>query len=209
MDNRGVEVRYADGYRQYTGTAISHFGSGVLTFVLPWLFRTSPGIGLLVRGLANHVKADAVALDAVIETDWSPYTFTMSWKLVRGGVPVEFKKGDPVCMMQPFPLDLLEQIDCSFEPFDAAPAELRQGFTISRTGARQTSLLRHKVSTRRSETTLRVAFRMDHLRAIRRIQRSSLGLRTARRSTSSHSRTEEAGACAPLRAIQLTDRPYS
>jgi Family of unknown function (DUF6065) len=128
MDNRGVEIRYADGFQQLTGTAISHFGSGVLTFVLPWLFRTSPGIGLLLRGLANHVKADAVPLDAVIETDWSPYTFTMNWKMVRGGVPVEFKKGDPVCMVQPFPLELLEQVDCSFEPFEAAPAEIRQGF---------------------------------------------------------------------------------
>jgi hypothetical protein len=31
-------------------------------------------------------------------------------------------------MLQPFELGLLEQFDCSFEPFDAAPAELRQGF---------------------------------------------------------------------------------
>jgi uncharacterized protein DUF6065 len=128
MDNRGVQVTYGEGYERFTGTAISHFGSGVLTFVLPWLFRTPPGIGLLVRGLANYLKADAVPLDAVIETDWSPYSFTMSWKLVRGGVAVEFKKGDPVCMVQPFPLDLLEKIDCSFEPFEAAPVEIRQGF---------------------------------------------------------------------------------
>jgi hypothetical protein len=31
-------------------------------------------------------------------------------------------------MIQPFALDLLEQFDCSFEPFAAAPEEIRQGF---------------------------------------------------------------------------------
>ena len=34
----------------------SHFGSGILTWHLPLLFRTPPGYDLLVRGPANHPK---------------------------------------------------------------------------------------------------------------------------------------------------------
>ncbi len=127
-DNRGVRLTFDAGYEQYAGIAISHFGAGVLTFVLPWLFRTSPGYALAVRGLTNEPKENAVALDAIVETDWSPYTFTMNWKLLRGEVPVRFEKGDAVCLLQPFALDLLEQFECSFEPLTAAPPELREGF---------------------------------------------------------------------------------
>ena len=128
IDNYGIRLAYAPDSAHLTGTALSHFGSGVLTFVLPWLFRTPPGFGLLVRGMTNEVKENAVALDGVVETDWSPYTFTMNWKIVRPEVPVQFKKGDAVCMLQPFPLDLLERFDCSFESYDSLPAEVQEGF---------------------------------------------------------------------------------
>ncbi len=43
-------------------------------------------------------------------------------------MPVRFAKGDAVCMIQPFALDLLEQFDCSVEPFAAAPPEIQKGF---------------------------------------------------------------------------------
>jgi hypothetical protein len=128
QDNRGVHVSFDPDSAGHAGIAISHFGAGILTFVLPWLFRTSPGYGLLLRGLTNEVKENAVPLDGVVETDWSPYTFTMNWKIVRGGVPVRFERGDAVCMIQPFPVAMLETFDCSFESFGEAPAEIRRGF---------------------------------------------------------------------------------
>lgn len=128
IDNYGVEIVYAPDSAHLANVALSHFGSGILTFVLPWLFRTPPGIGLWVRGLTNDVRGDIVPLDGLVETDWSPYTFTVSWKIVRSGVPIHFRKGDPICMLQPFQLGLLEQFDCSVEPFTSAPAEIQKGF---------------------------------------------------------------------------------
>jgi len=128
IDNYGVRLTYAPDSAHLTGTALSHFGSGLLTFVLPWLFRTSPGYGLLIRGMTNEVKDNAVALDGVVESDWSPYTFTMSWKIVRAEVPVHFRKGDAVCLLQPFPLDLLERFDCSLESYDSLPPDVQKGF---------------------------------------------------------------------------------
>jgi hypothetical protein len=126
QDNRGVRIDYDSEPRAHI--AVSHFGGGVLTFVLPWLFRTSPGFGLLLRGPTNEPKENVVALDAFVETDWSPYTFTMSWRLLRAETMVRFVQGEPICLIQPFRLDLLERFDCAVEPFTAAPEDLQRGF---------------------------------------------------------------------------------
>lgn len=127
-DNHGVRIVPDSASTPAAHVAVSHFGSGVLTFVLPWLFRTSPGYGLLLRGPANEPKEHAAPLDALVETDWSPYTFTMNWRILRAETPVRFVKGEAICLLQPFRLDLLESFDCSFEPFDAAPLDTRRGF---------------------------------------------------------------------------------
>ena len=60
----------------------SHFGYGLLTFQLPYLFRTPPGYNLLVRGPANCPK-DGAWLDGLVGTDWSPARFFMTWQITR------------------------------------------------------------------------------------------------------------------------------
>jgi hypothetical protein len=81
--------------------AFSHFGHGVLTFSMPCLFRTEPGFDLMVQGPINRPKDAIAALSAVIETDWSPYTFTMNWVFTRPGTPIRFEKGEPYCHVFP------------------------------------------------------------------------------------------------------------
>src|SRR5262249_31695603 len=44
----------------------SHFGAGVLTFHIPFLFRTPEGWNLMVRGPTNRPKDGIVALDAIV-----------------------------------------------------------------------------------------------------------------------------------------------
>lgn len=127
IDNNAVKIDYAPDSQHLSRTALSHFGSGIITFLLPWLFRTPPGYGLIVRGLTNTIKDNAVPLDGVVETAWSPYSFTMNWKIIRRNVPVYFKKGDPVCLLQPFPMDLLERFECAVEPFADSPPEIQKG----------------------------------------------------------------------------------
>jgi len=63
-------------------TAASHFGSGMVTWYMPFLFRTSPDLGLLVTGPSNHEHNKAVPLDAFVRTDWLPFPFTMNWRLM-------------------------------------------------------------------------------------------------------------------------------
>lgn len=81
--------------------ASSHFGYGILTWHLPYLFRTSPGYNVLARGPANWPKAGIYPLEGLVETDWSVATFTMNWKLITPGRPVKFAAGEPVCMVVP------------------------------------------------------------------------------------------------------------
>jgi hypothetical protein len=104
----------------------SHFGSGILTFSIPYLFRTPPGINLWVKGLSNWVKDGAQPLEGVVETDWSSATFTMNWKLTRPNHPVRFERGEPVCMIVPVPRGLTEGLDPVYAALADDPALQRQ-----------------------------------------------------------------------------------
>jgi hypothetical protein len=47
--------------------AVSHFGGGILTFHIPCLFRTDPGVDLFVTGPVNRPKDAISALSGIIE----------------------------------------------------------------------------------------------------------------------------------------------
>lgn len=89
--------------------ASSHFGSGMVTWYVPFLFRTPSDMGLVVTGPANHEHNDAVPLDAFIRTDWLPFPFTMNWRVTAKNTAVEFKAGDPIARIMPFPLTMLDE----------------------------------------------------------------------------------------------------
>lgn len=93
--------------------AVSIFGHGILTWHIPYLFRTPPGFNLLVRGPANWPRDNAFALEGLVETDWAVATFTMNYRILRPGVPVTFRAGEPVCMIVPQRRRELE----AFHPF--------------------------------------------------------------------------------------------
>jgi hypothetical protein len=94
-----LSVEYLKGEPPYP--AVSHFGHGILTWNLPYLFRTPPGYNLLVRGPANWPKEGAFPLEGVVETDWSSAAFTVNWQLTRARHPVVFEEGEPICMLVP------------------------------------------------------------------------------------------------------------
>ena len=79
----------------------SHFGQGIATWVLPYLFRTPPQWDLLVRGPSNCPKDGVYALDGIVEADWAVSTFTMNWQLTRPGLEVVFEEGEPYAMLVP------------------------------------------------------------------------------------------------------------
>lgn len=86
----------------------SHFGSGVLTFHTGYLFRTEKGINLSVGGPPNYSKDGIAPLAGIVETDWSPYSFTMNWQMTRPNLPVRFEAGEPFCFISPVQRGLID-----------------------------------------------------------------------------------------------------
>jgi hypothetical protein len=106
--------------------AMSRVGSGILTWTIPYVFRTPPGWNLLCRGPANFVKDGVSPLEGLIETDWSFASFSMNWKLTRPG-RVEFAAGEPVAMLVPQRRGDLEEFSAARRDLAGNP-ELLAGY---------------------------------------------------------------------------------
>ena len=100
---------------------VSHFGSGVLTFHVPALFRTDPGVDLFVTGPINRPKDGIHALTGIVETDWGAFTFTMNWLFTRPHHPVLFETGEPICHLFPLPRGMIERVEPTIVPLSAEP----------------------------------------------------------------------------------------
>jgi hypothetical protein len=130
---------------EYDGTpprfrAHSQFGFGVISFMIPYLFRTPDGYNLLVRGPANLPKDGIWPLEGLVETDWAVQTFTMNWKLTRPDAPVRFEAGEPVCMLVPQRRGELQTFEPELRDFDSEPEIRASNAAFNR--ARHESLVR-------------------------------------------------------------------
>lgn len=112
-----VKVRLPRGSNE--NRIFSHFGEGVLTFSLPYLFRTPHGVNLWVKGPSNWIKDGVQPLEGVVETDWNETTFTMNWKLTRKNHTVRFEQGEPICMIVPVPRGLAESLEPIRQPLQS------------------------------------------------------------------------------------------
>ncbi|MDH6131278.1 hypothetical protein P3T37_000647 [Kitasatospora sp. MAA4] len=135
LGNRGtssLKVDYEDG-REPDGPAFSNFGHGILTFEIPFLFRTPPGWNLLVHGPTNLPKDGATALSGLIETDWFGSFFTMNWQLTRPHLKVHFAAGEPICALLPQRRGEPSRFRPELRPLTGSPAQPEyDAFTESR-----------------------------------------------------------------------------
>jgi hypothetical protein len=112
-----LKIFYLSGDKPYP--AVSVFGHGILTFQIPYLFRTPPGYNLLVRGPANCPKDGACPLEGLVETDWSAATFTMNWQITRANHTISFRRDEPIAMIVPQVRGSLERFRPAFDPIEA------------------------------------------------------------------------------------------
>jgi len=103
----------------------SSFGYGVLTWYLPYVFRTPPGYNLLVRGPLNYAKDGIAPLDGLVETDWAVATFSMNWRFTRPFHKVKFERDEPICAIIPQRRGELESFVPEIRNLDG---ELREEF---------------------------------------------------------------------------------
>ncbi|MEN3746767.1 DUF6065 family protein [Sphingomonas sp. HF-S3] len=120
-----VEIRIDEG--SGTRVPVSLFGQGTLTFHVEGIFETPPGWNLWVGGSPNDAKDGIAPLGGVIETDWSPYTFTMNWRFTRANHWIRFEKDEPFCFFFPVERALFDRIEPRIRPLRDAPA-LRDAF---------------------------------------------------------------------------------
>lgn len=103
-----IEVSVGDPAHPCRNYVSDHFGSGIVTFNIPFVFRTPPGLNLLVRGAPNFWVEGAHPLEGLVETDWATASFTMNWRIVTPNRWVSFAAGDPICFLQPFAVAAVE-----------------------------------------------------------------------------------------------------
>lgn len=88
-------------------TIVSHFGEGTFTLQLDFIIQTPENYSLYIRGVPNEMGSILKPLDAIVETDWLPFTFTYNYKFYDTGI-VDFKKGDPLFVFFPIERNSVE-----------------------------------------------------------------------------------------------------
>lgn len=119
-DAQSVIVR-PDADMPHTSEPVSVFGHGVITFHVNGVFRTPPGWNLSVSGTPNRPKDGIAPLTGIIETDWSPFTFTMNWQITRPNHWIRFDVGEPFCLIAPQLRGVLERFSPRFAHISEDP----------------------------------------------------------------------------------------
>lgn len=98
-----------------------HFLGGIITFEFDFVIKTTEKTNLLVRGAPNFFVDGAHPLEGLVETDWLNFSFTMNWKVTQPHKLVMFKKGDPICFIQPVPHNYSETFDFEIDYMENNP----------------------------------------------------------------------------------------
>ncbi len=120
-----VTVRVDEGADPITAP-VAIFGQGVLTFHVMGIFRTPPGWNLWIGGPPNQPKDAIAPLSGIVETDWSPFTFTMNWRFTRAGQIVRFEPNETFATIFPTERGAVEQFEPRFAPLASDPELERQ-----------------------------------------------------------------------------------
>lgn len=121
-----VEIRMDPGFAEHL-KPVSLFGYGTITWHVEAIFRTPPGWNLFVSGPPNRQKDAIQPLGGIIETDWSPYTFTMNWRFTRADQWVRFEENEPIAFFFPVERGRAERFTPRIERLEDKP-ELRAAF---------------------------------------------------------------------------------
>jgi hypothetical protein len=122
-DTGAVTIR-PQGEPPAEGLPTSLFGQGIITFHVPGIFRTPPGWNLWIGGSPNQPKDGIYPLTGVVETDWSPFTFTMNWRFTRPDHWIHFAAGEAICFLFPVQRALLDDVRPVLAPIEAEPGLL-------------------------------------------------------------------------------------
>ena len=104
----------------------SMFGSGIVSFHIGHIVKLSPGHDLYITGSPNHIKAGIQPLTGIVEASWSPYTFTMNWKITEPNRIIEFQPGEPFCFFFPIRRQQVEEAEVVLRSISDDPSLARE-----------------------------------------------------------------------------------
>lgn len=122
---------------------VSLFGQGTITFHVAGIFRTPPGWNLWVGGSPNLAKDGISPLGGVIETDWSPFSFTMNWRFTRPGHAIRFEENEPFAFLFPVQRGIVDTVQPKMLSIDDDPELKRRFETWSASRDRFQAEIRH------------------------------------------------------------------
>ena len=105
----------------------SYFGEGTFTVHPDFFIRTPRGYSTYIRGIPNETKSGIKPLDAIVETDWLPFTFTYSFFLTEPGV-YSFKKGEPLFCFFPIKRNTVENFVIKEKQIENADSKTKKSF---------------------------------------------------------------------------------
>lgn len=111
----------------------SHFGESTLTINLDFIIRTPQNYSIYIRGIPNKTYGIIRPLDAIVETDWLPFTFTYNFLFMEPGT-VSFKKGEPLFCFFPIERATVENFEIVNKNMEDTPEVLKdyQEFSLAR-----------------------------------------------------------------------------
>jgi hypothetical protein len=86
----------------------SHFGSGILTVNIPFIFRTSPGVNLMTINPPNYQLPGLTVMSGSVETDNLRYTFSINLKINLINTKIFIPKGYPLAAIIPVKRNFIE-----------------------------------------------------------------------------------------------------
>lgn len=102
----------------------SHFGHGILTFYPDFIIRTNKNTSLYIRGVPNLASNGIQPLDAIVETDWLPFTFTFNLRFTRPG-KIKFYRDQPLFNFFPIERNYIQN-------FEAKVSNIKEHQTLNK-----------------------------------------------------------------------------
>jgi hypothetical protein len=96
-------LRQEDTDTLYGQSIGSDFGHGIVSIHTEIIFRTPPGVNLIVTGPINTVLPGITPLTGIVESDNIRNTFTVNLKVNQPNVLIHIPKGTPLATLIPIP----------------------------------------------------------------------------------------------------------
>jgi tetratricopeptide (TPR) repeat protein len=94
-------------------TLESHFGFGILTVQSRYVYRTPPGVNLMVKDPPNYPIHGFSWMNAVVETDNLRRDFTFNIKITQPHLDIYVPRGTPIGCLLPYPRYFLDGYNMS------------------------------------------------------------------------------------------------